>query len=93
MRPWTCTFKLASLNTTLSDITDCIKAVAAGKHYINNPDGRDLRNATVTITDTEGISRTVMPNSLGYYHFDRVHYVCNLPYNTSDWIRVSLFRK
>ena len=36
------------------------------------PDGRGLRNARVTITDEEGIERTVTTSSFGYYRFDGV---------------------
>ena len=36
------------------------------------PDGRGLRNARVTITDQNGVSRTVTTSSFGYYRFDEV---------------------
>jgi hypothetical protein len=34
------------------------------------PDGRGLRNAVVTLTDANGVERTVTTSSFGYYHFD-----------------------
>ncbi len=39
---------------------------------VTTPDGRDLRNATVTITDSLGVRRTAMTSSLGFYSFDNV---------------------
>jgi hypothetical protein len=34
------------------------------------PDGRGLRNALVTLTDSSGVERNVTTSSFGYYHFD-----------------------
>lgn len=34
------------------------------------PDGRGLRNASVTLTDQQGQSRTTMSSTFGYYRFD-----------------------
>lgn len=36
------------------------------------PDGSGLRGARVTITDSQGSSRTVITSSLGYYQFDEI---------------------
>jgi hypothetical protein len=36
------------------------------------PDGRGLRNAQVTITDSMGVRRTAMTGSFGYYRFEDV---------------------
>lgn len=36
------------------------------------PDGRGLRNATVTMTDSNGIMRSVVTSSFGYYKFEGV---------------------
>ena len=36
------------------------------------PDGRGLRNARVTLTDQNGMARTVTTSSFGYYSFDGV---------------------
>ena len=36
------------------------------------PDGRGLRNASVTIVDQSGMARTVTTNSFGFYQFDGV---------------------
>jgi hypothetical protein len=34
------------------------------------PDGRGLRNAVVTLTDSNGMERMVTTSSFGYYQFD-----------------------
>ncbi len=39
---------------------------------VMTPDGRGIRNATVTIVDRSGIARTVTTSSFGYYTFDDV---------------------
>jgi hypothetical protein len=39
---------------------------------VTTPDGRGLRNATVTIVDASGFARTVMTSAFGYYAFDGV---------------------
>ena len=36
------------------------------------PDGRGLRNAKVTISDSKGVARTVTTSSFGFYKFDDV---------------------
>lgn len=36
------------------------------------PDGRGLRNAEVSITDSQGVKRTVITSSFGYYRFTEV---------------------
>ena len=36
------------------------------------PDGRGLRNAEVSITDSQGVRRTVITSSFGYYRFTEV---------------------
>ena len=36
------------------------------------PDGRGLRNASVIITDADGLTRTVTTSAFGYYSFDGV---------------------
>ena len=40
--------------------------------HVVTPDGRGVRNATVTITDTNGRTRAVTTSSFGYYSFDGV---------------------
>ena len=47
-----------------------VSASVAGR--ILTPDERGLRNALVTITDSQGVSRTVNTSSFGYFGFDRV---------------------
>ena len=37
-----------------------------------SPDGRGLRNATVSITDPQGTVRTVTTSSFGFYRFEDV---------------------
>ncbi|MEJ7624310.1 MAG: carboxypeptidase-like regulatory domain-containing protein [Pyrinomonadaceae bacterium] len=39
---------------------------------VTTPDGRGLRNATVSITDSLGMRRTVTTSSFGFYSFDDV---------------------
>ena len=39
---------------------------------VMTPDGRGLRNATVSITDSLGVRRTVTTSSFGFYQFDNV---------------------
>lgn len=39
---------------------------------VMTPDGRGLRNATVSITDGAGIARTATTSTFGYYRFDDV---------------------
>jgi hypothetical protein len=39
---------------------------------VMTPDGRGLRNATVTMTDAAGITRTAVTSSFGYYRFEGV---------------------
>lgn len=39
---------------------------------VTTPDGRGLRNAIVSITDSLGLKRTVTTSSFGYYTFDNV---------------------
>ena len=39
---------------------------------ITTPDGRGLRNATVAITDSLGVRRTVTTSSFGFYTFEDV---------------------
>ena len=39
---------------------------------VMTPDGRGLRNATVTITDSQGVRRTVTTSSFGFYRFEDV---------------------
>ncbi len=36
------------------------------------PEGRGLTNASVTLTDTNGITRTARTSSFGYYHFTEI---------------------
>ena len=36
------------------------------------PDGRGLRNARVTLTDQNGVTRTVLTSAFGYYRFDEI---------------------
>ena len=44
--------------------------VVSGK--VLTPDGRGLKNANVSITDSSGLRRTVTTNSFGLYRFDEV---------------------
>ncbi len=39
---------------------------------VTTPDGHGLRNATVSITDSQGVRRTVTTSSFGFYRFDDV---------------------
>ena len=39
---------------------------------VMTPDGRGLRNATVTMTDEQGVTRTAVTSSFGYYRFEGV---------------------
>jgi hypothetical protein len=39
---------------------------------VTTPDGRGLRNTTVSLTDSPGVVRTVTTSSFGYYAFDNV---------------------
>ena len=39
---------------------------------VTTPDGRGLRNATVSITDPRGVMRMVTTSSFGFYRFDNV---------------------
>ena len=40
--------------------------------HVTTPDGRGLRNATVAITDTAGLTRTVTTGSFGFFTIDSV---------------------
>jgi hypothetical protein len=39
---------------------------------VMTPDGRGLRNATVTMTDGQGVTRSAVTSSFGYYRFEGV---------------------
>jgi hypothetical protein len=39
---------------------------------VMTPDGIGLRNAVVTLTDAQGVSRRVSTSSLGFYQFDQI---------------------
>lgn len=39
---------------------------------VTTPDSRGLRNATVTLTDSQGVARTATTSSFGFYAFDNV---------------------
>jgi hypothetical protein len=39
---------------------------------VMTPDGRGLRNATVTMTDVQGVTRSAVSSSFGYYRFEGV---------------------
>jgi hypothetical protein len=39
---------------------------------VMTPDGRGLRNAVVTMTDSQGVTRTATTSSFGYYTFEDV---------------------
>ncbi|MBX3294044.1 MAG: carboxypeptidase regulatory-like domain-containing protein, partial [Acidobacteria bacterium] len=49
---------------------------------VMTPDGRGLRNATVTMTDGQGVTRSAVTSSFGYYKFEGVtagdNYVMNV---------------
>ena len=56
-------------------LSGCLTATAAGvavSGRVLTSDGRGLRNASVTITDAGGASRTVVTGALGFYSFDGV---------------------
>lgn len=63
---------------TVNDVTACfsnLAPTAAGVSVsgaVRTPDGRGLRNASVTLTDPHGITRTVNTSSFGTYRFDDV---------------------
>ena len=61
-------------NNTFIDrvtVTDCpSQLIVSGQ--VTTPDGRGLRGATVSITDGDGVKRTVITSSLGFYSFDDI---------------------
>ena len=63
------------LPTTYQTGNVAIGSTAAGVRVsgrVTTPDGRGLRNAVVTITDSDGIRRTATTSSFGVYAFDEV---------------------
>ena len=54
---------------------ELLPSTAAGVEVsgrVLTPDGRGLRNATVTITDSKGVTRTAVTGSFGNYRFEDV---------------------
>ena len=49
-----------------------LSAAASVSGRVITPDGRGLRNATVSITDPRGVRRTVTTSSFGYYSFENI---------------------
>lgn len=49
---------------------DAVTVSLSGR--VTTPDGRGLRNATVAITDPQGVQRTATTSSFGFYSFDNV---------------------
>ncbi len=47
-------------------------AIVSVSGRVTTPDGRGLRNATVTLTDSLGVSRSVTTSSFGFYTFGNV---------------------
>lgn len=63
---------IASTNYTanFSQIGFQIVAIVSGR--VLTPDGRGLRNALVSIIDSQGVTRTATTSSFGLYSFDNV---------------------
>ncbi|MBX3294045.1 MAG: carboxypeptidase regulatory-like domain-containing protein [Acidobacteria bacterium] len=66
-------------NVDISTVTDGSATVLAPTNAgvevsgrVMTPDGRGLRNATVTMTDGHGVTRSAVTSSFGYYRFDGV---------------------
>src|SRR5258708_27678225 len=53
-------------------IDEMVRATAPVSGRVFTPDGRGLRNASVVLTDSNGIARTVTTSSFGVYQFDGV---------------------
>ena len=54
---------------------ELLPATAAGVEItgrVMTPDGRGLRNAIVSMTDSQGVTRTATTSSFGYYRFEDV---------------------
>jgi len=54
---------------------ELLPATAAGVEIsgrVTTPDGRGLRNATVSMVDSQGVVRTATTSSFGYYSFDGI---------------------
>ncbi len=56
----------------IQDLTLAGAPIASVSGRVLTPDGRSLRNAVVTITDSAGITRTATSSSFGLYRFDNV---------------------
>ena len=52
--------------------TSTTAAAVSVSGRVSTPDGRGLRNATVSITDSNGVTRTATTSSFGFYSFDNV---------------------
>ncbi len=63
---------------TFNSVSPAWKRVAAASSQyqlsgrVETPDGRGLRNVSVSITDSLGAKRTVTASSFGFYSFDKV---------------------
>jgi hypothetical protein len=65
----------ALLPTVYTAGTVQVGSTAAGVEIsgrVLSPDGRGIRNAAVTITDSHGVKRTATTSSFGYYQFENV---------------------
>jgi hypothetical protein len=60
----TCTFTSQPVSPTAAHVS------VSGR--VLTPDGRGLRNARVVIIDSQGVARTVVTSSFGFYQFDDV---------------------
>ena len=56
--------------TKISDSSAATLATVNGR--VLTPDGRGLRNAIVSITDSQGVVRTARTSSFGFFSFDNV---------------------
>ncbi len=65
----------ALLATTYQNGNVQIGSTAAGvllSGRVTTPDGRGVRNATVTLRDADGLTKNVTTSSFGFYTFDNV---------------------
>lgn len=53
-------------------LNDPVETIFEISGKVSTPDGRGLRNAVVTLTDSQGIARTATTSSFGIYLFDGV---------------------
>lgn len=53
-------------------LNDPAQTLVSVSGRVMTPDGNGLRNAAVTLTDTQGVVRTTTTGSFGFYSFDNV---------------------